>query len=147
MSSFVSSDEDQVKEYTSRYKFLYIAIIISSAVIFSRLWYLQIIQGKELRSYSERNRVKKQKIPAPRGLILDRNNQVLVDNLPGFEATISPQYATKLSETAEAVGEILEIPKATIIKQVKKSVILQPQFIVLFFLERWTNKGNVRFVN
>src|SRR5690606_19162250 len=61
------------------------------------------------------------KIPAPRGLILDREGRVLVDNLPGFEATISPQYATKLEETAVAVGQVLKLDPAKIVSEVKKS--------------------------
>lgn len=90
-------------------------------LIVGRLWYLQIIQGQELREYSERNRVKEVKKPAPRGLILDREGRVLVDNLPGFEAAISPQYATHLEETAEAVSKVLNIPAKDIINEVKTS--------------------------
>jgi penicillin-binding protein 2 len=45
---------------------------------------------------------------------------VLVDNLPGFEATITPQYATRLEETAAAVGEILNIPANKVIADIKK---------------------------
>lgn len=121
MSTYLKNPEQEAKEYGPRYRYLYIILGLASLVIFSRLWYLQIIEGAELRAFSERNRVKENKKPAPRGLILDRDGEVLVDNLLGFEASISPQYAVKLEETAKAVGEILKIDPLDIVEQVKKS--------------------------
>ena len=53
--------------------------------------------------------------------MLDRNGEVLVDNLTGFEATISPQYAKKLEETAKAVAKALDLETEKIIKDVKRS--------------------------
>lgn len=121
MSKYLPNPEEEAKEYSPRYKLLYCILGICALMIFGRLWYLQIVKGTELRQYSERNRIKETKIPAPRGLVLDRSGQVLVENLPGFEATISPQYATKLEETAEAVSKVLDIPPATIVQTVQKS--------------------------
>lgn len=121
MDDLLSSSEEEAKEYLPRYKVLYGTIFLAAFLILGRLWYLQIIAGTELRQFSEKNRVKETKLPAPRGLFLDRENRVMVDNLPGFDVTISPQYATKLNETAEAVGQILEIEPARIVADVRKS--------------------------
>lgn len=121
MNDFLQPSEDEAKEYLPRYRLLYIVIILSSLIVASRLWYLQIIQGTELRQFSEKNRVKETKLPAQRGLLLDRENRVLVDNLPGFDASIVPQYARKLDETAEAVGQVLGIPGRRIAEDVRKS--------------------------
>ncbi|NQZ02616.1 MAG: penicillin-binding protein 2 [Bdellovibrionales bacterium] len=118
---YLNNPEQEAKEYNQRYKYLYIIVGLASLLILGRLWHLQIIQGQELRQYSERNRVKEVKIPAPRGLMLDRNGEVLVDNLTGFEATISPQYAKKLEETAKAVAKALDLETEKIIKDVKRS--------------------------
>lgn len=118
---FLNSSEEEVKEYQPRYKLLYLIVGVACILIIGRLWLLQIIQGQELRQYSERNRVKEVKRPAPRGLILDREGRVLVDNLPGFEATISPQYAKGLKETALAVAPIVDRSPKDIVKEVKLS--------------------------
>lgn len=121
MSDFLQTSEDEAKEFLPRYKILYAVIILGCLAISGRLWYLQILQGSELRQFSEKNRVKESKLPAPRGLFLDRENRVLVDNLPGFDASIAPQYAKKLDETAEAVGEVLGVPGRRIAEDVRKS--------------------------
>lgn len=121
MKDFVQSSEDEAKEYLNRYNIIYLTIFLLSMVIAGRLWHLQIMQGSDLRQYSEKNRVKEEKLPAPRGLFLDRENRVLVDNLPGFDASIAPQYAKKLDETAETVGGVLNIPGKRIVEDVRKS--------------------------
>lgn len=121
MSTYLSNSEEEAREYQSRYRVFYLAVGIVAILVVSRLWYLQVIQGTELRRFSEKNRVKETKIPAPRGLILDREGKVLVDNLPGFEASISPQYATHLEETAQAVGQALGIPASRIVQDVRRS--------------------------
>lgn len=107
MSDYLQTSEDEAKDYLPRYKILYATIILGCMLIAGRLWFLQILQGSELRQFSEKNRVKETKLPAQRGLFLDRENRVLVDNLPGFDASIRPQYAKKLDETSDAVGEVL----------------------------------------
>lgn len=120
-SKFVTNEEEDAKAFAPRFRHIYVLIIVAGLTIFTRLWYLQIIMGTELRDFSEKNLIKETKIPAPRGLLLDREGRVLVDNLPGFEATISPQYATNLEETARVVGPILGMMPANIIALVKRS--------------------------
>jgi penicillin-binding protein 2 len=119
MSGLLSNPND-TKVFAERYKILYAAIAVASALFFLRLYYLQIHKGTELRQFSERNRIKEEKVYAPRGMILDRDGEILVDNRPGFVATITPQYASKLKETAKAISPILDVPVKKIIQIVRK---------------------------
>lgn len=119
MSTFVSNP-DEAKEYQGRYKAFYIVIAVTFTIFSMRLWFLQIISGNELREFSEKNRIKQNKIPAPRGLMLDRDGKVLVENLPGFEAILSPKYIEDLDELAATVGPILDISPDKIIQKVQK---------------------------
>lgn len=119
MSTFVNNP-DEAKEYLGRYKLFYIVIAFAVCVFTMRLWYLQIISGNELREFSEKNRIKQNKITAPRGLMLDRDGQVLVENLPGFEAILSPQYIENLEDLAKTVGPVLGIEPDKLIAKVQK---------------------------
>ena len=118
---FIQPSEDEAKEYLPRYRLLYAVIVVCTLTITARLWFLQIMSGAELRAFSEKNRVKETKLPSPRGLFLDRESRVLVDNLPGFDASIRPQYAKKLDETADAVGNVLNMPGRRVADDVRKS--------------------------
>jgi penicillin-binding protein 2 len=118
---YLPNNEQEAKEFSPRYKLIYGLIAVTTVLFFSRLWYLQIINGNELRQFSEQNSIKETKIPAPRGIVYDRNGQILVENLLGFEATIAPQYVTNLEDTAEAVGRALKIPGPSIVLAVQRS--------------------------
>jgi penicillin-binding protein 2 len=50
------------------------------AVLFFRLWNLQVLSGEEYLAEAKNNRTREFKVIAPRGDILDRNGEVLVDN-------------------------------------------------------------------
>src|SRR4051794_36302311 len=74
------------------------------AIVFFRLWFLQVLTGEEYVSQARENRVRKVKIEAPRGNIVDRNGQVLVktrvapvvqvepDSLPAAELQAADRY-------------------------------------------------------
>ena len=52
------------------------------AVIFLRLWFLQVLSGDKYLAEANDNRVRDITIQAPRGDVVDRNGTVLVDNRP-----------------------------------------------------------------
>lgn len=120
MSSTLPSPQQEARDYQPRYRILYFALTVAVSTIFLRLWYLQIIVGQELRNYSEKNRVKESLIQAPRGLILDREGRILVENIPVYTAVISPQYV-KLKETAQAIAPVLGVEVHQIISKVQRS--------------------------
>ena len=64
-------------------------------IIVGRLWYLQIIQGDQLTEMSAQNSQQRVALPAPRGLILDRNNQILVSNRLAYSLQVVPADLTK----------------------------------------------------
>ncbi len=120
MNEYVSNP-DEAKEYWGRYRYFYLTFFLVFSVFTVRLWYLQILSGTELREFSEKNRIKQNKIIAPRGLMLDREGRVLVENLPGFEVVISPQYVDNLDSLSRAISPILGIESDKLIQKVQKS--------------------------
>lgn len=130
MSEYISNP-DEAKEFQSRYRSLGVFIVATFVVFALRLLWLQVFQGNELRRFSENNRIKQNKIAAPRGLILDREGRALVENLPGFEAILSPQYVSDLKELAATVGPILDIEADKIIEKFKRSKRINGPFATI----------------
>ena len=60
------------------------------AVIFLRLWFLQVLSGNKYLAEANDNRVRDITIQAPRGDVVDRNGTVLVDNRPANAIQIQP---------------------------------------------------------
>ena len=61
-----------------------VVLFISTILLLTKLFYLQIIKGSDFRVLSDSNRIRTQVIHAPRGVIFDRNGIPLVLNKPGF---------------------------------------------------------------
>src|SRR3954465_10715389 len=69
--------------------------LVAFAVIFFRLWYLQVLSGDKYLAEANNNRVREIKVQAPRGKIVDRNGRVLVDNRTGLAIEVTPDKLPK----------------------------------------------------
>lgn len=67
--------------------FRYLVYVVF-AILIVRLFYLQIVKGREYKEKSLQNVVKELKIPALRGRIFDRYGKVLASWRPGYEAFV-----------------------------------------------------------
>ena len=65
------------------------------AVLFLRLWALQVLSGDRYLAAANDNRVRTSPVEAPRGPILDRNGHVLVSNVAGTRLELWPAYLPK----------------------------------------------------
>jgi len=69
---------------------LQVIIVGLSAIVFGRVFYLQIIQYETYSVLGEENSIRQEFVNPARGLIYDRNGVLLVDNEPIFTITITP---------------------------------------------------------
>jgi penicillin-binding protein 2 len=71
-------------------------------IVFFRLWYLQVLDGDKYLAQARENRVRTERIQAPRGQIVDANNLTLVDNRTSSVVSINP--ATIPSDMRAAIA-------------------------------------------
>src|SRR5918992_4889177 len=64
--------------------------LVAFALIFFRLWYLQVLSGNKYVAEARNNQVREIKVRAPRGEIVDREGRVLVRNRVGYAVKITP---------------------------------------------------------
>ena len=64
--------------------------LVMFALIFFRLWYLQVLSGDKYEAQAQNNRVREIKVQAPRGEIVDRHGQELVENRHSFSIKLTP---------------------------------------------------------
>ena len=77
-------------DFLKKLKIVIALLLIIFFLLLVRLFYLQVIKGEELKQRSENNSVRFRKIQPLRGLIMDRNGIVLVDNRPSFDVIYMP---------------------------------------------------------
>jgi penicillin-binding protein 2 len=61
------------------------------AVLFFRLWFLQVINGDKYLAEAKNNRTREFRVSAPRGKILDRNGNDIVSNRTSLALQINPE--------------------------------------------------------
>ncbi len=86
-------------------------------VLIVRLWYLQIVKGEFFRDRSENNRLRTIFIPPPRGLIFDRNEEVLVRNRPSFNIDLVVEDSPDPRQTVRALAEIVSEEPAVLLER------------------------------
>ena len=98
-------------------------------IIFFRLWYLQVLSGDQYLREAHNNRVRALTIQAPRGAVLDRNGDPLVENrvatvvkldpelLPASERDAAARWGQQMTARSHRPkgekGSLIPIPKAT----------------------------------
>src|SRR4051812_38173348 len=101
--------EEQIREFQDRFRFLYVVVFIGLGFLISRLVYLQILKGDQMRRYSEENRIKRVKVASPRGMIFDRGHKLLIDNRPAFDLEIIPQYLKESKQSGPVLAQLSKI--------------------------------------
>lgn len=96
-------------------------IIICFSVIVVRLGYLQIYKGKLYQKFSQQNRLRKEIVRAPRGMIFDRNDNILVDNTPRFDVMLTKQFLSDRENTVTSLAKILDMSEDSINSIIKKN--------------------------
>jgi penicillin-binding protein 2 len=80
-------DQEIIEALSRRLGFLKFFVFLVFLIIFVRLFYLQVVKGDYFFDLSQNNRIKIQEIPAPRGVIYDRNGKVLKQP-PSFDVSL-----------------------------------------------------------
>ena len=96
--------------------------LVMFAIIFFRLWYLQVLSGSKYVSEAAVNFVRSVPVQAPRGEILDRSGNVMVGSRPVPVVDISP--ANLPVPVSLADGNVLHQPRADFVLYRKLARVL-----------------------
>ena len=102
------------------------------AVLFFQYFNLQVLNFQKYKRQSENNSIRKLSIPAPRGIIFDRNGVPLVDNMPIYEVKIRPVDVTEkfdYSILADELNVDKKELKSRILKAKKSAGKFNPQLL------------------
>ena len=98
-----------VKGIDKRIKILFIVLLLLFIMIILRVFYVQMIDYKKLNKYAEDLWSRDLPIEADRGLILDRNGEVLANNLTTTSLVLIPNQIKNKKKTTKLLAEILNV--------------------------------------
>jgi len=99
--------------------------VVLFAVLFFRLWNLQVLSGDEYLAEAKNNRTREFKVIAPRGDILDRDGNVLVDNRTSLALQLNttklPEDATEERAELARLGQLTHMSVRKVRRTIKQS--------------------------
>jgi penicillin-binding protein 2 len=125
--------------------------LVMFAVIFFRLWFLQVLSGDSYEAVAQENRVREIKIQAPRGEIVDRHGQALVENRSSLSIKVTPdklpQDQAEREQVYRRLARLLGLKPRRLEQRVERELRLLPyskptikqdvsQNVVAYVLER-----------
>ena len=104
--------------------------LVMFGVIFFRLWYLQVLSGDDYVQAARENRVRAIKVQAPRGEIVDRHGQELVENRYSLSIKLAPDRLPESTgerrEVYERLGKLLGLRPARLERRVERELKALP---------------------
>lgn len=105
---FQSRQFEQQKFY-SRLLLGCLSMVVLTAVLLSRYYYLQVVNYDDFMTRSENNSVLIEPITPPRGKIYDRNGVVLANNRPSFNLSIVKERTVNLDSLLSNLSKLISI--------------------------------------
>lgn len=98
--------------------------LVLFAILFFRLWNLQVLSGDEYLAEAKNNRSRESKVIAPRGAILDRDGELLVDNRTSLALQLNtsklPEDPAEERAQLARLGALMEMPLRKVRRTIKE---------------------------
>jgi len=114
---------------TRRLHWLLWGLLIWAAVIFVRLFSLQVIQHDDLARLAQQQQSRTKAIPAVRGSILDRAGQPLAKSLPAESVCLNPQKLPDRGVATDILAGVLKMDRAALYDKIESSYLRGSGFV------------------
>ena len=114
-----------VKEYHKRILIVTIIIIIMFILVIIKIFYIQVIDYKKLNDYANDLWSRNLPIEANRGIIYDRNGEIIANNITTTSLVLIPSQIKDKEETTKKLSEILNVSYEEMYKHVSKKTSIE----------------------
>ena len=101
--------QEEARLFRSRAMVAFVGIITMVVVLVTNLYNIQINQYNDYKTRSNDNRIKVVPIAPNRGLIYDRNGNILAENRPVFSLEVTPEKVKDMDDTVSRLQDFLTI--------------------------------------
>ena len=109
MSALLSPIKDIHSErrmFLSRVVLAAVVSILLLGMVIARLVQLQVVDHELFAEKSQGNRVRIEPVPPIRGLVFDRKDRVLAENLPAYQLELVPEQVADIDDTLKRLASI-----------------------------------------
>jgi penicillin-binding protein 2 len=104
-----------------------VIIFVLLGLLFTRLFWLQIVRHEHFSELSQGNRIRIDPIPPPRGLILDRTGEPLALNRPAYQLELTREQTPDLDDTLARLVALGLLP-AEDVARTKRAILVRRSF-------------------
>ncbi|MEI6737117.1 MAG: penicillin-binding protein 2 [Pseudomonadota bacterium] len=105
----IKNREAELNTFRNRILVVTICILVAFAILASRLIYLQVFKRDQLYTMAEANRISVVPVVPNRGVVYDRNGEVLAANYSAFTLEVTPSKVKNLDRVLDELAAIVEI--------------------------------------
>ncbi|SFN62744.1 penicillin-binding protein 2 [Dokdonella immobilis] len=131
----------------------FLVIVVALAILAVRFWYLQVVHHDEFQARSDANRILTRPLAPARGLIYDRNGELLAENIAAFRLEVVPEQVRDMNALLDDLRDTIGISDDDIerfrdlvrskpsYQSVPLRLKLTEEDIALFAVNRWRFTG------
>ena len=106
--------DDRRQAATSRLSLLQYAIAGVFTVLAVGFWVLQVVEHAKFEEMAENNHQRTLPLRAPRGIVFDRNERVLIVNRSSYSISIVREHTKDLNRTVRLLSAVLGLDEAAV---------------------------------
>lgn len=103
-----------------RYITLNVIILIVFSILIIKFFQLQVVQYNQYKEKANINSIRAESLHAPRGSILDRNREIIVDNAPTYVLIALPNVIGNIDSTISIISQLLNCDSTLLSENYKK---------------------------
>lgn len=119
-------------DFKDRFAIFTLIVLVVFAALALRLWGLQVLSGAEYAALAEDNRIREIALDAPRGRILDRNGELLVNNRSSM-AVVAMSSVKDDDDILVVLSNLLQMPHQEIYDRIAsvREAPLKPRIVAI----------------
>lgn len=82
---------------------------IAIGILLAAFFRAQVVEHAQFAMQSDDNRLNEVPLPAPRGMILDRNGQVIAENIPGYTVSMLSPHRDSLRASLQRLSAVIPL--------------------------------------
>src|SRR5436190_22609988 len=128
----VAQVEDR-RRLTARLSILQYVITVVFSILAVGFWVMQVVQHTKFEEMAENNHQRTLALRAPRGLVVDRNGKILVENRHSYSISIVREHTKDLNRTIQMLAAVLGLDEPavrTIVDRHRREPTYRPIVVV-----------------
>ncbi len=105
----MSRNNEKVRVLNRRMIFIILFNLLSFILIISRLYFLQVYESDKYRMLSDENRISTRFLVPPRGIVYDRNGELIARNEQDFHALMIAEQTPDVNETLDKLRTLIDL--------------------------------------